>query len=155
MGHCSGSRSRLCTRGHACHPTALIGTTAASLCALLTMCHLMLCTFIRACLSDICTNRADGLGHFTSPCHVAGGKPADLGTVHVKRNAPGHHLYVLFLQTRSRAVVTSCCTLVACVDTCLKLLLCHHSLLVTSGWYYWRVAVAEELVRRLVPVVGW
>jgi hypothetical protein len=130
MRPCSRSRPR--TRYGTCHSTAFIRTATASLGAGLTMVHLMLSTLICAGFANIRTDRANRLGHVTVSRHVACCKSAHLRAIHVECNASGHHLDVVFLQARSRTIVTSCCTLIACVNTCLKLLLRHRSLLISK-----------------------
>lgn len=74
------------------------------------MAHLMLGTFIAACLANVCALLAECLREFTTTGHVCSGEAAYLGAVHVGCYAAGHHLDVLLFQAGRR-------TKVACVST--------------------------------------
>jgi hypothetical protein len=58
-------------------------------------------------------------------CHEAGREAADLGAVHVQRNAARHHLDILLAQAGARAAVAGGGAGFACVDTVLEVHLVH------------------------------
>jgi hypothetical protein len=118
--------ARLRTRRHA---TALFGATAARLCALLAVPHLMLFAFFAAGIAHVGTDIAECGGELASARHVAGRHAADLRTVHIELDAARHHFYVIFGQAGGSAVIAGRGACITLVDTSLELFMSHGNLL--------------------------
>jgi hypothetical protein len=91
---------------------------------------LVFSALIATSLADIGTEAAQRLSRLTAHAHHLGGGIAKGGTLHIQLDAAGHHLYVLFLQARGRAVVTNGGAIQACVNTAFVLVVisCHNKL---------------------------
>lgn len=107
------------------HPAALLGTTTASLRARLAMGCFVLGTFVCTGLADVSAQRTNRLDMLASPCHRCGGELADRCAIKIQRNAPRHHLDVLFLQAGCRAVIAGDGALVAGLNARSVLLMSH------------------------------
>jgi hypothetical protein len=84
--------------------------------------------FASACLADVGAQRADIVCEVAAARHVRCRQSANRGAVHVQSNAFGHHLDVVFLQTRGGAVIARIRAGLARFDTRDKLLM-HDVLL--------------------------
>ena len=87
--------------------------------------HVVFGTLVAARLTDVGTKAANSLGMLASTCHHRRRKCADIGAVHIQRNAARHHLDVGLLQTRGDAVVAGGSASVAGVDAGLVFLVGH------------------------------
>lgn len=87
---------------------ALFSAAMAGLRACLAVLHVVLRTFIAARLANNGAHFANFLQMATASRHHCGRYGADLGAVHIPRNALGHCLDVELLQTCHRAMVASC-----------------------------------------------
>jgi hypothetical protein len=112
-----------------CHAAAFCCATAACRCALLAMSHLILCAFFAAGIAHVGADIAKCRGEFTSARHIAGRHAADLRTVHIKRDAARHRLYVLLGQAGGCAVIAGSSARITLVDAGLKLFMSHDDLL--------------------------
>jgi hypothetical protein len=99
------ANSVLATSGCGRHAAAFVRTTPAGGRTFLAVAHLVPGAFISAGLADVSAYLADSLGELAAPRHVCGGEAADLRAVHIQGYAARHHLDVLFLQARCRAMV--------------------------------------------------
>jgi len=90
--------------------------------------YLMLGALVTACLAHLGTKLAKRSCEITTPGHEGSSETADLGAIHVERNAARHHFDVVFMQAGRRAHVACVGTGVASFDTRLILLL-HDVLL--------------------------
>jgi hypothetical protein len=99
------------------HPAALFSTAPAGSSAILAVLCLMLGALVTACLAHFGTKLAKRPSEITFPSHEGGSQTADLGTIHVERNATRHHLDVVFVQAGRRAHVACLGTGVASFDT--------------------------------------
>ncbi len=97
----------------------------AGLGALLAMRHVMFGTFVAAGLADISAECADCLGMDAASGHGSSSKRANLGAVHIQRNALDHHLDVGLVQTGSCAMVTGHGAGVASLNAGVVLLVRH------------------------------
>lgn len=86
---------------------------------------LVLRALLAAGLADLCTELADLPGEFTASRHVGSGHPADGGAIDIERDAPRHHLDVVFLQASGRAVIAGVGAIVAGTDAACELFLSH------------------------------
>lgn len=77
----------------------------ASFCTLLAVLHLMLSALLTTGLADVGAQAADGFGVLAVTGHCRCRQHADLGAIHVQRNATHHHFDVLLLQAGCRTVV--------------------------------------------------
>jgi hypothetical protein len=74
---------------------AFLGATPAGFRALPTVLHLgVLGAFLRACLAYVGARFTDRLSELAPPRHVRRRHPADLGTVHIERDAARHALHI-------------------------------------------------------------
>ena len=113
---------RRCAAGHA---PAFVRATTAGLCARLAMFHLEFCAFVAASVTQLCASLADRTGKFAAARHIAGRHAANLGAVHIQRNAARHRLRIGFLQTGGCAMVAGICARIAGFDTGCKLFMGH------------------------------
>lgn len=120
-----GAGLTCCGRGCLCHATALVGATTAGLGASLAMVHLVLGALFGTCLADVSAKRANRRRVLAAASHGGRGKLADGCAVHVQRDAARHHLHVLLLQARRRAVIAGGGTLIAGLDARGVLLVGH------------------------------
>ena len=111
-----------------CHAAALLGTTSASFRALLAMVCLVACAFLAAFLAYIGAHLADCTGELATSRHISGSEATNLGAVHIERDAAGHHLDILLLQTGCGTVVAGYGAVVTGIDAGLELIV-RHSLL--------------------------
>jgi hypothetical protein len=111
------------------HAAAFFGATAACFRTSLTVIHLVLCALFAASVAHVGAGPADRLCKFHATCHHASGRAADVGTVHVERNATRHRFRIRFPQTRCRAHIARRSAVVTCLDAGLELLLVHGNLL--------------------------
>jgi hypothetical protein len=117
--------ARLCRFRCTGHSPTLLGTAAARLRTSLAMGLRMPRALRAACLAYVRTQAAK------VPCvpavarHVSGRHSADRSAVHIQANALRHHLDVVLLQTRARAVVASIGARVARFDARLIVLGAH------------------------------
>ena len=100
--------------------------------ALLAVFVLVLGALVAARLAHVRAGAADLFCQFAAARHVAGGKAADRGAVHVEGNAARHHLDVGLLQAGRRTVVAGVGAGVARRNAGLVLLM-HGKLLRVSG----------------------
>jgi hypothetical protein len=114
---------------HATHLPARGGAAAACVGALLAMLRLVFAALLGAHVAHERAGLADGAGGLAPAAHHSRRQPAQLGTVHIERNAARHHLHVLLLQAGGEARVTGGGAVVTGFDTRLKLLLLHDQLL--------------------------
>lgn len=77
-------------------------------------------TLVSAGVADICTQLADRTGQLAVARHVTCSHAANLGAIHVKRNASNHCAYVGFLQAGCSTVVTRSGTCIAGFDAGLE-----------------------------------
>ena len=125
---CLVNQSSSCRR----HPAALFGTAPAGGGAILAVLRLVLGAFVAACLAYLSANLAKRFRKLAAPRHIARSQSADLGTVHVERNAARHHLDVIFLQAGRRAHIAGVGAGITSFNTRLILLL-HDVLLERFG----------------------
>ena len=111
------------------HSATFFSAAPTGLSALLAVVRLVLSTLFATGLTDLRTQSANTLGELAVSCHKGRGHATDLGAVHVKRNAPRHHLYIVFLKARSCTVITGCGTVITGLDTGCVLLMSHRFLL--------------------------
>lgn len=109
------------------HLAAFVGATAAGGRAILAMLGLVLGAFLGARVANVGAQLAHQMGVFGRTAHQLGGKAADGGAFIVERNAARHHARVRLLQARCGAGIACLCTLIACLNTRLKLTLHHDS----------------------------
>ncbi len=91
---CLFSESSGCCRAH---PATCFGTVSAGGSAILAVLCLMLGTLIAACLAYLGAELAQRPSEVTSPGHKGGSRAADLGAIHVERDAARHHLDIVFM----------------------------------------------------------
>ena len=108
---------------------AFVGAALAGRRALLTVLHPVLGAFVTARLADLCARRAYGFCGFTGPGHCGRRYSADVGAVDVERNAPRHHLDVLFLEAGRGAVVAGFSAFVASPNAIGEFLVRHCDVL--------------------------
>lgn len=94
---------------------------------------LVLRTLIAAGLANLSAELAKLLGEVAAARHVGCCHPANGCAVNVQRDASGHHLHVLFLKARGRAVVAGVGADIARLDASLIGLMSHDNLLVHKG----------------------
>jgi hypothetical protein len=101
------------------------------------MLHVMPFAFVTACFANFRTGFAENVGQFALTRHEAGGQTTELRAIRVERNAAGHHVDIVFLQTRCRAMIAGDGACIACVDTSLELVVHDFSLSVAAGrWLF-------------------
>lgn len=86
------------------------------------MLHLVFAALLRAGFTNSRAGLADHLRSLSPTSHYRCSKPADLGTVDVKRDTTSHHLDIVFLQTCRCTHIASVCAVVAGIETALVLL---------------------------------
>jgi hypothetical protein len=111
--------------GNGGHLAALFGTLVAGLGAFLAMLHLVLGALVTTGLADVGAQAANGFGMFAATGHQGCSQRADLGAIHVQRDASSHRLHVLLLQARSSAVIAGHCASVARFDAGIEFLMRH------------------------------
>lgn len=107
------------------HLAALFGTLVAGLGAFLAVLHLVLGALVSTGLADVGAQAANGFGMFASTGHCGRCQSADLGAIHVQRDASSHRLHVLLLQAGSSAVIAGRCAGVARFDAGIEFLMRH------------------------------
>lgn len=111
--------------GAAGHAPTFVRATAAGLGACLTMLHLEFCTLIAARFAQFCASLADRTGKLATARHIARSHAANLGAVHIQRNAARHCLRIRFLQTGGCAMVAGICAGIAGFNAGGKLFMGH------------------------------
>lgn len=93
-------------RGGPCHLAAFLGAAAAGFRTLLAVVSLVPRAFLATRIAKVGANLADALGEIGTPRHLAFRQCAEISAAAIKFDAAGHHLDVLFVQTRGRTVFT-------------------------------------------------
>lgn len=111
------------------HSATFFSAAPTGLSALLTVIRLVLGTLLATGLTDLRAQSTKTFGELTVSCHERCSHTADLGAVHIERDAPRHHFYIVFLKARCRTVITGCGTVITGLDTGRVLLMSHKFLL--------------------------
>ena len=125
VGGCSCPGALLFSWHHAGHTPTLVCAATASLRAFLAMRHRMFGAFLATRFTNVRAGLAKGAGHFAAARHVSRSQSANLRTIHIERNTPGHRFWILFLQAGYRAMVTCVSTVITGFDAGLELLMRH------------------------------
>jgi len=107
------------------HRATSLRAAAAGLRALLAVIHLVLRALCFARSADIRALPAKCSGELAAARHAGSGKPADLGAVHIQRNAARHHLDIVFGEACSRTVIAGPGACIAGIDAVLESFVSH------------------------------
>ena len=112
--------------------TSPMRSTAAHIGAFLAVAHGMFCTLLAAPYTDFCAQAKNLLHGLASARHCRGGQSEDRRTIDVQRDAAGHRLGVLLLETGRGTMVAGCCAIVAGLNA-RRILFVGHGGLLKSG----------------------
>jgi hypothetical protein len=138
--------------GRAGHAPALVGAAPAGERAVLTVLHWVFAALSGAGVAHVGAQLANRAGEWATARAIPGGGDANLGAVHIQRDACTHHFDVGLLQTRRGAIFAGAGTLIARFNTGFELLV-HVVLLLVFD----RHAIIGRLCerrRQLGPHIG-
>jgi hypothetical protein len=92
----------------------------------------MLCTFYRAVIADLCADQRHCLRLGAADAEHLGSSVTDGGTLHIELDAPCHHLHMLFSEAGACTMITDGGTAQACFYAGFISMITGH-----NGWFIW------------------